>query len=195
MANLWHSALQSVSSKYAVLGGWHVRRLLAESSAILEGLVWAAAPASAGRAVFVSTPKSGPPGTTIQASDNNDICGIAPDDEVTVSLVPAAGGDAIATVTTETGEDGVWSTTLTVPTDATPGEYSVTAHCRAISEDDESFDYEPNTFTVTGPAPTTTTTPTTVVPEATTTTTTTVAPVMVQAPPAAPVVAQPALTG
>ena len=167
--------------------------------------LWAA-PVAAGAPTFQISPKSGLAGTTIHASDPESQCGNhTSGDEITVALstslpeaqVRAAASPILATVDVTTEQDGTWSADITVPDGTPPGTYYVLAHCRALSFDDEQYDYVPNTFTVTEPPTTTTsstsTTTTTVKTEAsTTTTTTTVAPV---AAAATPVVASPKLTG
>jgi uncharacterized protein YfaS (alpha-2-macroglobulin family) len=118
---------------------------------------------------------------------NGVSCSDAPN--VTVELLDPS-GEVVATATIPA--DGSWEGTITVPADAAPGTYTVTAFCNGVDED--GFPYNNNTFEVTGTAPTTTTTAVAPVTVATATTTTTVAPVVV-APAAAPVVAEPATAG
>jgi len=144
------------------------------------------APASAGRFTFDSSPDSGPPGTVVSVSSiEGNLCD-GPD--VVIQIVNET--TSLVQVTLES--DGSWEGHVTIPSDAAPGEYEIDAHCD--EGDDDGFDYAPNTFTVTGSAPTTTTTTTTVPVQPQATTTTTVAPVVV-APAAAPVVAEPATAG
>jgi len=174
-----------------------MRKIIAIAGIVGLSLCWAVMPAGAGNSPhFDSTPTSGPPGTVIHASDPDFNC-----DSTGANVhVEVIGQDenTIAEADTTVGADATWAVDVTIPSDATPGEYAVTASC---SGDETRVFYADNSFTVTAvvetttttaPAPTTTTT-VKVVPQATTTTTT-VAPVPV-APAATPVVASPALTG
>lgn len=167
-----------------------MRRTLAFAGIVALAFGWAMGPVSAGEAGFQITPTSGPGGTKITATDPAHQCGEDSGDQVTVSIVHD--GTTLVTTTVQTDLQSMWTATLTLPADAVPGgDYDVTAHCLAISEDGIEFDYQQQIFTVTASAPSTTTT------TAAPVTTTTVAPaVAVQAAPAAaPVVAEPAVTG
>ena len=152
-------------------------------------LVVLAGPASAGAPAFLINPHSGKPGTSIQASDPDGECD-GNNAQVTVALVPAS-GPAVTSTTVVPNNDGTWATNLTVPDGTDPGSYTVTAHCDQ-DQGVDSFDYDPQDFTVTA-ATTTTTAPTTTT-EPPSTTPTTTAPVTTP-PPATPVSATPALTG
>jgi hypothetical protein len=165
-----------------------LRKFVALFGVLALGSVWAIGPAAAGEAsTFTSTPSSGPVGTVI--SVNGAGCDGS---TVDVRLVDA-NENVVASATLEVQDNQAlsWSGTLTVPGDAAIGEGVVNAHCNFSVE--SGFNYVPNPFTVTEPAPTTTTT--TTVPVSVEATTTTTAPVAVEAPPAAPVVAEPVTAG
>jgi hypothetical protein len=180
-----------------------VRKIIAIAGIVGLSLCWAVMPAGAGNSPhFDSTPSSGPPGTVIHASDTNFNCD-QPGANVVVKLI--AGEVVIAQGNTTVDADSTWAVDVTVPSDAVPGEDTLTAKCT----DNEEFSvfYANNSFTVTAVVATTTTTTTTAPAPTTTTTTvvpviitpattpTTVAPPVPTAPAAAPVVASPALTG
>lgn len=166
-----------------------MRKFFALFGVVALGSMWAIGPAGAGEAsLFTSTPSSGPAGTVI--SVNGSGC-----DGPTVSVQLIDANEAVvatATLNVDDNQAQTWEGTLTVPDDAAIGAGIITAHCSFSVE--SGFNYVPNDFTVTAPAPTTTTT-TTVPVQPQATTTTTVAPVVVQAPPAAPVVADPVTAG
>jgi hypothetical protein len=180
-----------------------MRKIIAIAGIVGLSLSWAAMPAGAGNSPhFDSTPSSGPPGTVIHASDTNFNCD-EPGASVVVKLI--ADGVVIAHGNTTVDADSKWAVDVTVPSDAVPGQDTLTAKCDDVEREFVVF-YANNSFTVTAvvatttttePAPTTTTTtvPVVITPE---TTPTTVAPPvtpMPTAPAAAPVVASPALTG
>jgi len=156
-------------------------------------LVVPAGPASAGRPSFQIKPQSGGPGTTIHASDSFGECD-GNNAHVTVGLQPESGA-VVASTTIVPNSDGTWTADVTVPNGTGPGSFLVTAHCDQDAGAD-SFDYVPQTFTVTGA---TTTTRTTAPPTTTTTTvpvtTTTTAPVTATAAPPVAVTATPTMTG
>jgi len=164
-----------------------VRKVLVGGFAVVIGIACFASPAWAGRPTFDSSPTSGPAGTVIHA--NGTQCSDVAGQGVTVVL----GQDDEATIATVNGTTvagGNWSVDLTVPLGTKTGAYEVHAYCSA---DEDEFTYNTNDFTVTAaPATTTTTSTTTTVAAQAVTTTTTVPPV---APAAAPVVAQPTMTG
>jgi hypothetical protein len=181
-----------------------VRKIIAIAGIVGLSLCWAVMPAGAGNSPhFDSTPSSGPPGTVIHASDTNFNCD-QPGANVVVKLI--AGEVVIAQGNTTVDADSTWAVDVTVPSDAVPGEDTLTAKCTDNAHEFSVF-YANNSFTVTAVVATTTTTTTTAPAPTTTTTTvvpviitpattpTTVAPPVPTAPAAAPVVASPALTG
>jgi hypothetical protein len=139
-----------------------------------------AGPAASAPPGFQVTPASGPAGTTIHASDPQGECD-GNNALVTITLKPQS-GPSVASTTIVPNGDGTWTKNLTVPNGTDPGTFSVTAHCEQ-DQGADSFDYDPQTFTVTGTA--TTTVPTT----------TTTVPTPVMTPPATAVTATPTLTG
>jgi hypothetical protein len=172
-----------------------VRRILVLGAVVASLLAWNVSTSWAGAPGILVDPTSGPPGTVVHVESTSFACGDGGGGDVHVGLfapdddeVPVAEAE-----TTSLDETPEWAVDLTVPNDATPGEYTVVAVC---FYNEQSFRYIPGNFTVTAVAPTTTTstTTTTVEAQASTTTTTTV-PVAPTAEPAAPVVASPALTG
>jgi hypothetical protein len=169
-----------------------MRKVIAIAGIASLSLVWAAVPAGAGNlASFDINPTSGPPGTVIHASDHNFGCDSI-DANIHVELINND-ETVVASADTTVTNQSIWDVDITVPADAAPGDYIVTARCNA----EGSFFYNEDPFTVTAPPATTTTTSTTVAAAAVTTTTTTVpaAVVVPAATPAAPVVAAPTMTG
>jgi hypothetical protein len=175
-----------------------MHRIVAFAGIVGLSLGWAVMPAGAGNSSpFVSTPSSGPPGTVIHTSDTNFNCD-SPGAAVHIELIDPQQHSAAAADTT-VANDSTWRADVTVPNDATPGDYFVAASC---TDGELRVVYTANPFTVTAAVATSTTTSTTV---PATTTTTTVAPQSVPttvpaaavptAAAATPVVVAPALTG
>jgi len=170
-----------------------MRKAVLGVTVIVAWLVVMAGPASAGRPSFQITPPSGAPGTTIHASDSAGECD-GNDAHVTVSLQPASGGAAVTSTTIVPNSDGTWATDLKVPDATKAGSFSVTAHCDQ-DEGVDTFDYAPQSFTVTGATTTTTTPPSTTTTTAPVTTTTAAPVTVTAAPPAVAVTATPTMTG
>jgi len=123
--------------------------------AMLATIPILAGPASAQQVTL--SPSSAPRGGTINLSGDGCFTNSTPPLQFIVQG-PSAFPNAGITGFNWSGVTGRWTATLVIPTNATPGTYSLTVRCL------RQFAYPVQTFTVTGSSPTTVTTvpPTTV---------------------------------